>query len=109
MSSYTPDNWVIVKVLTPSNETIYKVLASWSGSYAYGGSWKLSSAIVAVLEEDEQYVLPQESGSTYFCRKSRNSTSLTIASVLQDLKDVIASDPNNIKSIEIVDISEVES
>jgi hypothetical protein len=62
-----PDSWVIVKITGP--ETIYKVLAGWSGSYLYGTSWQLNSGIVKVEEDGDHFLFSGHSGSVYKCHK----------------------------------------
>ena len=65
MSTYNPDNWVIVKIGDD-----YKVLAGWSGSYLYGDSWRLSSGIVRIEDHSDVFRIYNHSGSCYVCRKS---------------------------------------
>ena len=52
MSDYTPDRWVIVKIVTPK-ERLYKVFASWSGGYNGSDSWKMNSGITQASLVDE--------------------------------------------------------
>lgn len=70
MSDYHPDAWVIVKITSQEHGVIYKVLAGWYGGFAGSNSWKLSSGIKSVEADDEGYVMPQWSGSTYYCHKN---------------------------------------
>ena len=44
MSDYSPDRWVVVKIVT-AKERLYKVFASWSGGYGGSDSWKMNSGI----------------------------------------------------------------
>ena len=44
MSNYSPDRWVVVKIVTPK-ERLYKVFASWSGRYTGGDSWKMTGKL----------------------------------------------------------------
>lgn len=86
MNKYTPDSWAILRMVTPE-ETIYKVLAGWYGSFATGDSWKVSSGITDViihnnLEGVHYYELPQYSGSTYICLKNSEHMSGIMASML---------------------------
>lgn len=87
MSTYTPDSWVIVKIQYEKYETIYKVLAGWSGSYLYGASWKLSSGIVAFEDKGEYYESLQDSGSTYILYKSSERMSAIMASTFASFEE----------------------
>jgi hypothetical protein len=68
MSEYNPDKWVILKI-THKGEPVYKVLASWGGSYLHGQSWKLNSGITKVEEDGQCYLFHGSSGSVYRCHK----------------------------------------
>ena len=71
MAEYNPDSWVIIKLSDLKNNTHhYRVLCSWSGSYTWGSSWKISSGIEDVIDEGEYWRMPQTSGSTYLLHKS---------------------------------------
>jgi V8-like Glu-specific endopeptidase len=79
MSTYTPDNWVIIFLngLDPH----YRVLAGWSGGYAQGDSWRMNSGIVRCEETTKTGIYNNEayttkyfsffgsSGSCYLCHK----------------------------------------
>ncbi len=69
MSVYTPDRWVVVDLSGPDS-SISKVFAGWYGGYLGGDSWKLSSGIMKVTEEDNRYEFLNESGSLYICYKN---------------------------------------
>lgn len=69
MSSYSPDKWLLCKVTNTDGRFCYKILATWSGSYTYGSSWKLSSGSESVKVDGDYYVLPQTSGSEYRLHK----------------------------------------
>jgi len=64
-----PDNWVVLKN-TLGDETIYKVLGGWSGSFAWGDSWRLNSGIVKVEESEKYWTFHGHSGSEYICHKN---------------------------------------
>ena len=87
MSTYTPDSWVIVKIQSEKYETIYKVLAGWSGSYLYGASWKMSSGIVTFEDKGEHYESLQDSGSTYVLYKSSERMSGIMVSTFASFKE----------------------
>ncbi len=100
MSTYTPDSWVIVKIQYEKYETIYKVLAGWSGSYLYGASWKLSSGIVTFEDKELYYESLQDSGSTYVLYKSSERMSAIMASTFASFEEQLK---RNDGTIEVID------
>lgn len=100
MSTYTPDSWVIVKIQYEKYETIYKVLAGWSGSYLYGASWKLSSGIVTFEDKGEHYESLQDSGSTYVLYKSSERMSAIMASTFASFEGQVKGDDGTIEVID---------
>ena len=100
MSTYTPDSWVIVKIQYEKYETIYKVLAGWSGNYLYGASWKLSSGIVTFEDKGEHYESLQDSGSTYVLYKSSERMSAIMASTFASCAKQLK---GNDGTIEVID------
>ena len=100
LALYTPDSWVIVKIQSEKYETIYKVLAGWSGSYLYGASWKLSSGIVTFEDKGEHYESLQDSGSTYVLYKSSERMSAIVASTFASFKEQLK---GNDGTIEVID------
>ena len=100
LSEYTPDSWVIVKIQYEKYETIYKVLAGWSGSYLYGASWKLSSGIVTFEDKGEHYESLQDSGSTYILYKSSERMSAIMASTFASFEEQLKC---NDGTIEVID------
>ena len=100
MSTYTPDSWVIVKIQYEKYETIYKVLAGWSGSYLYGASWKMSSGIVTFEDKGEYYESLQDSGSTYVLYKSSERLSAIMASTFASFAEQLK---GNDGTIEVID------
>ena len=100
LALYTPDSWVIVKIQSEKYETIYKVLAGWSGSYLYGASWKLSSGIVTFEDKGEHYESLQDSGSTYILHKSSERMSAIMASTFASLEEQLK---GNGGTIEVID------
>lgn len=100
MSKYTPDSWVIVRIQYEKYETIYKVLAGWSGSYLYGASWKLSSGIVTFEDKGKYYESLQDSGSTYILYKSSERMSAITASTFASFEEQLK---GNDGAIEVID------
>lgn len=74
MSTYKPDNWVILKI-DNEDETIYKVFSTWSGGYTQGNSWKLNSGVVSIEDAGNYWIIKGYSGSTYMCHKNAQGMS----------------------------------
>jgi len=66
-----PDRWVVLEAKGDEIGTIYKILSGWVGGYLGSDSWKLSSSVVNVFEDKDNYIFNNTSGSTYVCNKSR--------------------------------------
>lgn len=96
---YTPDHWGIVKVIPSDSAPYYRILCSWSSSYLYGSSWKLSSGIETFEDNDQYWVSLQSSGSTYKLRKQGEQLSAMMASVLSQLD-------SNIVKVQLVKLEE---
>jgi hypothetical protein len=61
---HKPDRWVIIKFET-QDETYYKALCGWFGSYLDGAFWRINSGITKIDEEDGYYIIRGYSGSSY--------------------------------------------
>lgn len=86
MSDYSPDRWVIVKIVT-ATECLYKVFATWSGGYASSDSWQMNSGITHATLVDNRWEFAGYSGSVYSCRKDTYGTNGYGATVLQNFMD----------------------
>jgi len=86
MTTYCPDNWVILKITAPE-ETLYKVLAGWSGGYLDGDSWKINSGIVSVSLQDDYWLFAGYSGSIYQCWQGRYGLRLATAPVYNRFRE----------------------
>jgi len=84
---HTPDNWVILEVNPPNENTYYKVLAGWSGGYLDGDSWRLNSGIEKVEETEDYYDFIGASGSVYRCGKNSETIRMNCAGVYSQLKE----------------------
>lgn len=84
MSEYTPDRWCVIRIPGPK-ETVYKVFASWSGSYTWGDSWKLNSGITQAVLVDGAWEFEGTSGSVYKCRVGSYGANAYGAGVLNDM------------------------
>ena len=86
MSKYTPDNWVVLKI-TNEGETLYKVLAGWSGGYLDGDSWRMNSGITRVEDHETYYSFYGYSGSVYKVWKGHYGLRMNNAGVYNQLKE----------------------
>ena len=83
MSEYTPDKWVVVKLTTPTQGTIYKAIGGWSGGYLDGDSWRINSGVVKVTEDKNYYYFIGHSGSVYKCSKNSYGLTVSTANIVQ--------------------------
>jgi hypothetical protein len=68
MSTYSPDRWIVVKIIDEKNGDFYKVFGTWSGGYLDGDSWKLSSGFdkTQKIEDGQRFIsISNFSGSIY--------------------------------------------
>ena len=84
MSEYTPDRWCVIRI-PGDKETVYKVFASWSGSYTGGDSWKLNSGITQARLVEGVWEFEGTSGSVYRCRQGSYGANAYGAGVLDDM------------------------
>lgn len=91
MSDYYPDSWVILKIQHES-ETLYKVLAGWSGGYLDGDYWRMNSGITRVVEENKSWEFYGSSGSCYVCRKGAYRLTMANSGVYNQLKERFGDD-----------------
>lgn len=64
---YTPDKWV---VLYHPEDDVHTIFGGWYGGYLTGDSWRRSTAIQKVEEDDDSYTFTNMSGSVYKCYKN---------------------------------------
>jgi hypothetical protein len=88
MTAYTPDNWVILDIDDGKGYKAKKILAGWSGGYAHGSSWKISSGITKIEEDDTHYYIHNESGSLYICSKESYCLRMNNAYIWEKLKQI---------------------
>ena len=86
LNDYTPDNWVVLKI-TNEGETLYKVLAGWSGGYLDGDSWRMNSGITSVEDHETYYSFYGYSGSVYKVWKGHYGLRMNNAGVCNQLKE----------------------
>ena len=83
----TPDRWVVLKILSVSDGTFYKVLGSWYGGYANGNFWRLNSGIERVVKASKDtFLFYGVSGSCYECRINNYGMHLESTSVVNQIK-----------------------
>lgn len=88
---YNPDVWVVLCITNKSTgRVIYKVMAGWYGGFAKADSWRLNSGITSITKEpdnDHIYAIHGGSGSTYFCHKNTEKTSMLTHSIIQRMME----------------------
>jgi hypothetical protein len=89
---YYPDSWVVLKITPEREETIYKVLAGWSGGYLDGDSWRMNSGITGVDKQAYHWEFYGSSGSTYICHQSDYRISMATGPIYTKLKQTFGDD-----------------
>lgn len=82
----TPDEWVVLKILSASDGTFYKVLGSWYGGYLHGNSWRLNSGIERVEKTEDSFLFYGFSGSCYECGFNNYGMHLESSGIVEQLK-----------------------
>jgi hypothetical protein len=103
MNTYIPDRWEIVNAKL-DELNLNKVLGSWYGGFANGDSWRLSSGITDIIENDNHYEIHNESGSVYICYKKSQGMSAYTAQVYLDFKEKLKEQGGIVEIIDIKDI-----
>jgi hypothetical protein len=80
-----PDKWLVLKV----SENLYKIFATWNGSYLGCDEWKLNSGIESVEEDEKEYRFYGVSGSCYYCNKNSYGSTLYGYDVLKSFTNKI--------------------
>lgn len=91
----TPDRWSLVRV----SDDLVKVMATWSGGYLHGDSWKLNSGINKVEDGGKSWLFTGFSGSVYECKKGSYGMNYLGAGVLDQLNLKPMSEKEAIKFI----------
>ena len=86
MNEYTPDNWVVLKI-NHEGETLYKVLAGWSGGYLHGDAWRMNSGITKATIGGKHVVFEGASGSQYRCHRDGYRLTMANSGVYNQLKE----------------------
>lgn len=103
MVTYNPDNWAIIEIKVGMGKG-RKLLAGWSGGYATGDSWRLSSGITNIVIDGEFVNIYNVSGSIYICHREREFMSMYMQEIYQGFLD---SKPDN-ATIEILKLGNIE-
>ena len=82
---YYPDSWVILKIQN-EDETLYKVLAGWSGGYLNGNTWRMNSGITRVEEKPKHWEFYGSSGSVYKCYRGSYRLTMATSGVYNELE-----------------------
>jgi len=83
--NYQPDNWVIIRVDSPTYGVFFKLVSGWSGSYLNGNSYRVNSGITKIVLDNGYYYVYGHSGSVYKCHKESECIRMNIAGVLDTL------------------------
>lgn len=89
MTEYTPDAWVVVKIVGDPDNNLHKVIGGWSGGYLDGDSWRINSGIESVGDGGDVWLVQGYSGSIYKLRKSGERVSMAMGGVLASLGDSV--------------------
>lgn len=95
---YIPDKWIILKI-KDKKETVYKILAGWSGGYLDGQSWRINSGINKITKKGAYYLFEGDSGSVYKCHNESYGTNLISSSILSKMLE----NPQTKDMIEVLD------
>lgn len=85
--AHKPDSWVVLRI-SCLDETIYKLLAGWSGGYLDGDYWQLNSGIVKVEEGTDFFRFHGRSGSLYHVSKHSYGLRMSTTPIYNKLKDI---------------------
>jgi hypothetical protein len=72
VSEYTPDTWVVLRIISikDDNAIFYRLLSGWIGGYAQSDAWRLNSGITKFEDADTHWIVHGQSGSVYRCHKN---------------------------------------
>lgn len=85
MSEYTPDLWTIVRITSPDNPRIDKVVGSWYGGFGGSNEWRMNSGIEKIVEHELYYDVVGYSGSVYKCYKTSQGWSAYTNMVMNNM------------------------
>lgn len=105
MSTYTPDAWSIIRFVT-NGEITDKVIAGWYGGFAGADSWKVSSGVTKIEENENAYLIHNYSGSVYVCPKGAERMSMLMSSMYMSWEKQLT-EAKITTTMELVEISEI--
>ena len=98
-----PDTWQVVKLTAKeTGEVHYRLMCGWYGGFTQGDSWRMSSGIEKIIDEDTHWRIPQHSGSVYVCHKNNERLSGFAANTLNHIIET-----STVVDIELVKISDI--
>lgn len=105
-NEYTPDHWVLVQLESPKYKTT-KILSGWYGGYLNADTWRLSSGVSSIEDHDTHYIIRNESGSVYTCRKSSEGFTGLSGSIYNGWLEQSKTRGISIKTIEVKDYEHI--
>lgn len=96
-----PLHWLLLEIKQPDKTTV-KILSGFAGGYLEGDSWRLSTDVEKIEDNDNEYIVTTKSGSTYLLLKKNIGVSGPSAGMLQRIKkyfDVKIIDEDNLKHL----------
>ena len=82
----TPDRWVIVELNDEDGNRISKLLTGAGGGLLGTDSWRFSSKIVEINDEEKDVLVTTETGSTYICKRSKEGMTTLMSNFFEALK-----------------------
>jgi hypothetical protein len=105
MSEYTPDLWTIVRITSPDNPQIDKVVGSWYGGFGGSDEWRMNSGIERIKEHELYYDVIGYSGSVYKCYKTSHGTSAYTNTVINNMATQL--EEGGLGMMRVIDIQEI--
>jgi hypothetical protein len=105
-NEYTPDNWILVRIESPKYK-ITKILSGWYGGYLDPDTWRLSSGVTSIEDHGTYYIIHNESGSVYNCRKSSEGFTNLSHTIYNGWLEQSKTSEISIKQIEVKDYEHI--
>ena len=71
MNEYTPDCWVVLRIVSTDNKQVfYRLLSGWIGGYMRSDAWRFNSGITKMEDDGRHWLVYGKSGSVYRCGKN---------------------------------------
>lgn len=78
---YTPDSYSVLLI----DNSIIKIYASWTGSFASGDAYRLNSGVESIVEKENYYLVFGYSGSVYKLYKNKGRMNAYCQGILNKL------------------------